>query len=102
MELSDKGFSIEAALAKGRELPEWYLDEPFLFPGDDFYLSAFDELTTCRHYGMEPGPIPWSSILEYGRFHELEPDVFVLFKAVVRQMDKAFLEWMKSKKDSAS
>jgi hypothetical protein len=61
-------------------------------PGDEFYLRAFRELSTCRH-GSGLAPIPWTSIVEYGLLARLDADNMRLFVDVIRAMDIAFLKW---------
>jgi len=73
-------------------LPQWFLDEPHLYPGDVFYLKAFFDLSTCRQSGMGLGPIPWHIIVQYAKFYQLEEDVTEAFIDVIREMDTAFLE----------
>ena len=85
------GFQVEAARAKGRELPEWFSRQPPLEPGDDFWLSAFFELHTTRN--ADGGPIPWDCIREYGVHAGLDADLIRTLIAVVRAMDIAFLGW---------
>ena len=87
------GFSIDAALDKGRDLPDWFLEEPPLLPGDQFYLDAFWDLSTCRPVGMSEGPIPWTSIVEYWRMSGLDDDTMELFVGVIRAMDAEYMIW---------
>jgi hypothetical protein len=83
---------VEAAIAKGRDLPDSYLKEPIINPGDEFYLHAWFELDSERSSGMSIGPIPWSKIVEYGIFHGIDRDVLEPFIQVIRQMDAAYLK----------
>jgi len=70
-------------------------------PGDEFYLSAFFELSSCRSLGWKPGPIPWRDIIQYGEFHGLEWDVLKMFIQVIMAMDKAYLEWEAKRKPTS-
>src|SRR5690606_30486884 len=92
-------FSIDAAAEKGRKLPEWYLNEPVLSPGEDFYLKAFRDLTTCRSYSVSLGPIPWRDILLYAEYSGLEEDVIEPFIFIIRHMDDAYLKWSDSENE---
>lgn len=85
---------VDAALRKGRELPDWYVQEPPLLPVSSFFLSAFFDLTTERQLGMAPGPIPWSSMLLYARQRDLDAEIFDAFAHVIRVMDTAYLGWL--------
>ena len=93
---------LEAAIERGLPVPSWAASEPELLPGDEFYIEAFFELSSCRSLGWGVGPIPWRDIVQYGRFYELEPDVLRMFIRVIRAMDTVYLEWeakRKPKKD---
>lgn len=51
---------------KGRELPEWYLQEPVLLPGEDFYVRAFYRLSADRSSSnIGVGCIPYTSRVLY-------------------------------------
>lgn len=80
-------------MAKKRPLPDWYLEEPYLLPGESFYMEAFWELSTCRSFGNGVGPIPWTAIVQYGYTSELESDTLEIFVAVIRAMDAEYVKW---------
>ena len=84
---------MDAARAKGRPLPDWYLAEPELQPGDAFYLRAWHDLSTCRSIGMDLGPIPWTAILAYSHHLGLCDSMVETLALIVRQMDEAYREW---------
>jgi hypothetical protein len=84
---------VEAAKAKNRPLPSWYLEEPPLLWPCDYFMNAFWALSTERQIGMAPGPIPWSKMVEYGRYSGLEDDMIELLVFLMRYMDTAFREW---------
>lgn len=87
------GYSVDAAIAKGRPLPEWYVDEPLTMPADDFYFTAFDRLSTCRQLGMGLGPIPWDKVIDYAHRCELDDEMTDAFVTIISQMDQAFRGW---------
>lgn len=93
LDYSDKGFSLESAIAKGRPLPKWAENEPVLCPGDEFYIKAFFDLSSCREVGMGIGPIPWRDILTYAIFFGLEEDLIDPFIQIIREMDSGYLKW---------
>ena len=98
MRFERDGFSIEAGLAKGRaELPEWYLNEPHVLTGEEFYLSAFEELGSTRHLGMAIGPIPWTAMMDYAAFHRLSRENAIAFVRIIRIMDGEYLKWVHKK-----
>lgn len=92
-------FSLEAAAEKGRELPSWYLEEPQLLPGDHFYLKAFRDLHTCRSHGMSLGPIPWTAVLLYAEWIELDHDLVEPFVYIIRSMDVAYQDWINKEQE---
>jgi hypothetical protein len=81
------------AFEKGRELPDWYLEQPVLQAGDEWYLEAFRDLNTTRSVGMGLGPIPWDRAREYGLYAGLDDANMPVFLAVMQAMDSLYLEW---------
>ncbi len=75
-------------------MPAWYLDEPPLCSGDDFYLSAFWDLNTCRVNGFGLGPIPWDKVNTYALTARLDEDLIRPFIRIIRAMDTAYIDWM--------
>lgn len=65
--------------------------------GDEFYLSAFSELNTCRRAGFGLGPIPWTAIIAFAEQYELEYDLKSTFLRVIRALDQEFLEYKAEK-----
>lgn len=90
---------MEQGLEKGRPAPDWFYDEPLLYPGDDFFLRAFWDLSTERQLGMSVGPIPWSRIQQYGGHSSVNSDMMVVFTLVVRTMDQGYLEWVAAEQE---
>lgn len=89
------GYSIESGIRKGRPLPDWYVDEPELIRGAEFFLKAFRHLNSCRSFGMSLGPIPWSEILLYAKHNELDFEATNILVNVISSMDSAYLNWQK-------
>lgn len=85
---------MEQGIEKGRKPPEWFLDCPESLPTDEFYLSAFWDLSTCRGMGMSIGPIPWHHIRDYADFAGLDPENGFAFASVIRRLDAAYLTHM--------
>lgn len=81
-------------LEKGRAAPEWFLDCPESMPTDEFYLSAFWDLSTCRGMGLSMGPIPWHHIRDYAEFAGLDPENGFAFCTIIRRLDAAYLQHM--------
>lgn len=65
--------------------------------GDEFYLTAFWDLDTCRTFGLSVGPIPWDRIVDYTHYSGLEDDVARVFVRTIRTMDNVYLNWVAKK-----
>lgn len=75
------------------------MEEPHLYPGDEFYLRAFSELSTCRFMGFDgSGPIPWKDIVQYGLFSDLDEDLLKAFIRIIRHMDDGYLQWQREQR----
>lgn len=105
MRLSRDGFAVDAALAKGRELPEWYINAPEIPEGAEIFFQHFYDLTTCRQFGDQPGPIPWLAIAQYADHHGYVGAAKEIVIQVMRDMDNTYLEWtakeIKRRQDAA-
>ena len=86
-------------MEKGRALPGWFLEEPLVLPGDDFYLQAFRDLNTCRDVGWNIGPIPWRDVVAYSSVQGLDAESTRLFIEVIRTMDQGYLIWREDNTD---
>lgn len=83
-EYHTKEFSLLAAIDKGRKLPQWAEDEPYLEPAEDWLLGAYFDLATCR--GVD-GAIPWRDMVEYADRAEMDPDLNRAFVRIMRHVD---------------
>lgn len=92
-------------MKKGRAAPDWWDECPPLVEGDEFYLAAFWQLDTCRSLAQGSlCPIPWTAMVQYAQFHQLEDDVSEAFVQIITAMDATWLEWMREEqaaKDAA-
>lgn len=84
---------VENAEKRGRPIPEWFEECPIPSEGDDFYMTAFWRLCTCRPGGMDLGAIPWDRMRDYARDHGLDEDTTEAFYTVIGEMDAAYLQW---------
>lgn len=50
-------------------------------------VRAWNDLSTCRPIGMDVGPIPWTAIVTWAEFHELDLDSTMLITDVIRLLD---------------
>lgn len=98
LDCHEKDFSLQARIAKGLPLPDWAEGEPPVYPGDDFLLTAFYHLSSCRQHGEGiPGPIPWDRIIQYSDRAELDEENTSYFIHIVREMDVGYLKWYERK-----
>lgn len=78
-------------------LPPIVRNRPSLDPSDEWYLSAFYALSTCRsdtfapEYGMVYGRIPWTAIRQYAREYGLDSYDAHVFDFVMRTLDDVWL-----------
>jgi hypothetical protein len=61
--------------------------------GYEWLWRAFQDLNTCRSYGMGPGPIPWTAIEQYARADRLNADDSWVLHNVIRQLDNVWLDF---------
>jgi hypothetical protein len=73
----------------GIELPESIAKQPLLQGNLIGYLEAFHELDTERSHGMALVRIPWSRIVQFGKYYGFDVEELVFF---IRRMDDAHLE----------
>lgn len=91
---------METQLSRGREAPDWYLSRPELWPGQEFYLTAFDRLTTCRPLGSGGiGRIPWTAIVKYSEVHGMDFYELQTFQYLMERMDTVYIKWVQEKAD---
>jgi len=85
------------ALRSGRPVPDRIANAPELKPGLLLYMQAFFDLDSERSHAFGPTPIPWTSIYQYAKAFELDPeqteDMFYFIKA----MDSANLKRIEEK-----
>ena len=74
------------------KLPDWWDKCPPHVRGDDFYIEAFWELSSCRDFGMGIGPIPWHRIVQYGEWKKLDDGMMRLFIRIIRELDDAYVK----------
>lgn len=79
-------------MERGAPVPEWVENAPTQFPGDDFYLRAFWDLSTQRQIGFTVGPIPALDVRQYACEMGLPSHMMELFEAVIRGLDRAYLK----------
>lgn len=83
-------------MAKGRPLPEWYVNEPQVPPAEEFYLRAFNELVTGRN---SDGRIPWRDIEDYADRCGLDAEVVPAFRHIIRALERTFSLWLQEERE---
>ena len=63
------------------------VDEPERDAAIGMCIHAWSDLGTCRAIGMALGPIPWTAIVAWCEFHELDREASVTLVQVIRQLD---------------
>jgi hypothetical protein len=92
---------VEAGLDKGRAPPQWFLDKPEILDGDEFYFSAFWELSSTRALGFSGvGPLPWNHVRDYAVQKGMDDGMISMFQELLRAMDNAYLEWNREQQDT--
>ena len=72
-----------------------------LHQGDEFFIKAFNHLSTERPIGYSIGPIPHSKILAYAERVGLDEDFVDDFVYIIREMDEGYLEWQREQDEPA-
>lgn len=75
------------------------MKQPGLGRGDDFYLRAFWELSSCRQFGEVMGPIPWNFLIQYAERAGLDAGMIRVFEVVIRELDEAYLEHLRTERE---
>lgn len=85
----------------GREPPAEFFEQPELTADDLPYWNAFHVLGTERQLGMSLGPIPWSKVVAYADYLDLDEHASERLHAIVRRVDGEYLSMLspKSKDD---
>lgn len=68
--------------------------------GDEFYIRAFWELSSCRDFGQFVGPIPWDKIILYGERKGLDSDMINVLEVVIRELDEVYLRDLREQRRS--
>ena len=91
-------WTIDVLVERGAPLPEWYVEQPALFLGGEFYMNAFMRLSTCRQVGMTLGPIPWDKAEAYIQSRGFSTVFCDFFLQVIYEMDSAWIEWQEKRR----
>lgn len=78
-------------------MPEWYLNEPVILPGEEFYLNAFHHLCTEK---SASGLIPWRAIRAYADAYSLDKQLTETFVQIILYIDSKCTEKFRSDLES--
>ena len=67
-------------------------EEPYLNPNYTWLIMSFHDLSTDRAVGMGIGPIPYSSIIRFIAFWDLDQESAELLIEVVKTMDSLYMD----------
>lgn len=85
-------------LLSERALLEIHESEPGRNYATDLCVHAWNDLNTCRTIGMAAGPIPWTSIVTWCDWHQLDRETSQVVLAVVQKLDADLSEREASKR----
>lgn len=88
---------LERAHQQQGPIPQRIQDAPDLEMGLEFTYQAFGKLTTCRSFGMGPGPIPWTAIDQYCSTYGVNGDHQEELEYLIERMDEAYLKYVNEK-----
>lgn len=75
----------------GEPLPDRIKNAPDLICGLELFFAAYQELETERQIGFGLGPIPFTAILKYVEFYQLEKEQADDLIYFVRKLDTHFM-----------
>lgn len=89
---------IEIAKRDGMKFPDFLVNAPELDPAYTLYLTAFSELSSCRPLGFGAvGPIPWTAMVAWMEFHDIDHVLREDMVYILRAMDHAYTEKIMAK-----
>jgi hypothetical protein len=90
MKYGDTSWIETQAVKRRQPIPKFVADRPDLPECLLFFWQSFLDLSTERSIGMGPGPIPWSRIVNYANYYDI--DDAESFIQIITEVDKAYLE----------
>jgi hypothetical protein len=87
----------QQAMRAGEGMPDRIANAPDLEAGLDLFIQAFFDLDTERSHGFALTAIPYTSILNYARLHELDDETTQDMLFLIRRMDNAHLARLEKK-----
>ena len=66
------------------------------------YLNAFYDLSSCRYLGSESvGPIPYTAIIMWCQYWELDSDESDLYMYIINKLDSIYMGHVYKKRDES-
>jgi hypothetical protein len=84
-------------LRLGEPIPERIANAPKLDVYSEFYIRAFNDLSSERNSGFGEGPIPINSIFAYARHYGMNDEEESDLVYFIRVLDKVYLNHQNSK-----
>lgn len=75
-------------------IPAAIANAPEINLGEDFFLGAYLELSTCR---VQDGPIPWWALVQYAEVHDVTGILFEELMYIVRHLDSEMANYRNEK-----
>jgi len=84
----------------GEKARAFFAKMPELTPYEASFYRSFWEVGTERSFGMAPGPIPRSAIVQYCEDEGIwDPSDRIIFMRYIRAMDSAYLNALAKQRD---
>lgn len=88
---------IERCQKNNTKLPEAVANAPKLDFGNQWYFDVWQELSNDRQIGFGCGPIPSSSIRDYGIAEQLTSIEIEDLRYLLRELDIEYLQYQEKK-----
>ena len=71
---------------------------PDFDPYDNWLIESFWDLSSCRSVGMSVSSIPFTAMISYIDYYQIDPISANLLIEVVRSLDTVYMKHVNSKK----
>lgn len=78
-------------------VPDEWVNPPVLPLHLAWVRDAFYKLSTCRQSGFGLSPIPWTAVIRYSEYMELDDDETDRFDYLIGKLDDAVLRYYEEK-----
>ena len=73
-------------------------EPPEIDDSEIWFVSAFYDLSSCRSIGMGVGSIPYTAIIDYIYYWDLDTEIGDLLINIVTAMDSVYIEHVNKKR----